>query len=118
MTNNNESFPSNFIDIGIAIASGIISTTVSKTLTAPLEFLQIRFQLMNEMIRNKTLENKYKSIINCIKSTVKEEGGYKALWKGNFAHVLMGSFNSIFSILLSQKVKYQIDSAVSSMGYS
>jgi hypothetical protein len=57
------------------------------------------------MIRNQTLSTRYKSIIDCLKSTVKEEGGYKALWKGNGAHILMSSVNSIFSILLSHKVR-------------
>jgi hypothetical protein len=44
-------------------------------------------------------------MIDCLKSTVKEEGGYKALWKGNGAHVLLSSVNSILSILLSHKVR-------------
>jgi hypothetical protein len=57
-------------------------------------------------------------MIDCLKSTVKEEGGYKALWKGNGAHVLLSSVNSIFSILLSHKVRAQIDSAIGNMGQS
>jgi hypothetical protein len=50
MTNKadkNQDFPLNFMDIGIGMASGIISAAISKTLTAPLELLQIRFQVMN-----------------------------------------------------------------------
>lgn len=54
------------------------------------------------MIRNKTLENKYKGIMDCFKTTVKEEGGYRALWKGNAAHVLMGATNLLVSLMLSR----------------
>jgi solute carrier family 25 (adenine nucleotide translocator) protein 4/5/6/31 len=61
-----------------------ISACVSKTIMAPMERVKL---IMQTQDNNKQILIKYKSIGDCFKRVIKEEG-MKSLWNGNLANVI------------------------------
>jgi hypothetical protein len=53
---------------------------------------------MAEMKRNGLITNLYKSYSDCIQTAIKEEHGISALWKGNFAKILLSFTGLSFSL--------------------
>ena len=70
------------------LLSGAISSSISKTLIAPLETIRLRMQVSDELLKQKLIKKPYKSISDTYKKIVEEEG-YPALYKGNLYNVLL-----------------------------
>jgi len=73
-------FAENFMLSGVAAA-------VSKTAAAPIERVKLLVQNQGEMIKQGTLSEPYKGIIDCTKRTMSNEGIF-AFWRGNLANVI------------------------------
>ncbi|KAL4474832.1 hypothetical protein ABPG74_001528 [Tetrahymena malaccensis] len=67
--------------------TGGIFVSISKTIQSPIEVVQMRIQLMNEMVKQGKLDKAYNCIYDCIKQIYQKEsiGGF---WKGNFTNIL------------------------------
>jgi len=77
---NNLSFAENFMLSGVAAAT-------SKTLAAPIERVKLLVQNQGEMIKQGTLKEPYKGVIDCTQRTVSDEG-VMSLWRGNLANCI------------------------------
>ncbi|EAR83996.1 ADP/ATP transporter on adenylate translocase (macronuclear) [Tetrahymena thermophila SB210] len=86
------------------ILNGIIYDSISKTFFSPLEVVRMRLQNQNEMIKQGYLQQRYNGIINCSKRVVQEEG-LKALWKGNFTHILINLTSNTLSFPINSLIK-------------
>ncbi|XP_015782802.1 mitochondrial thiamine pyrophosphate carrier [Tetranychus urticae] len=62
--------------------AGAMSGFITRGLFQPFDVVKIRFQLQVEPISKSAGQSKYKSLSQCVKCIVKEEG-VKALWKGH-----------------------------------
>ena len=78
---------SDFADFLKKLTVGGISTVISKTCAAPLDFIKLRYQIMPEMIKSGTLEKPYTGIINSFRRVFNEEGK-RAFWKGNLTRII------------------------------
>ena len=66
---------------------GGVSSAISKTCTAPIEFIKLRLQCMDAMVKSGALTEPYTGIRNCAKRVMAEEG-FRAFWKGNGTNIL------------------------------
>ncbi|KAL4468856.1 hypothetical protein ABPG72_008783 [Tetrahymena utriculariae] len=98
-----------------AILNGIFYDLVSKSFFSPLEVVKMRLQSQNEMIKQGYLQQRYRGIIDCSKRIVSEEG-LKALWKGNFTHILISLMNNSLSFPINSLIR-QIINAKREDGY-
>jgi solute carrier family 25 (adenine nucleotide translocator) protein 4/5/6/31 len=73
-------FAENFMLSGVAAA-------VSKTAAAPIERVKLLVQNQGEMLKQGTLTEPYKGILDCTTRTMKNEGVF-AFWRGNLANVI------------------------------
>jgi len=73
-------FAENFMLSGVAAA-------VSKTAAAPIERVKLLVQNQAEMLKQGTLTEPYKGVIDCTARTMKTEGAI-AFWRGNLANVI------------------------------
>merc|ERR1712076_69452 len=73
-------FAENFMLSGVAAA-------VSKTAAAPIERGKLLVQNQAEMLKQGTLTEPYKGVIDCTARTMKTEGAI-AFWRGNLANVI------------------------------
>jgi len=73
-------FAENFLLSGVAAA-------VSKTAAAPIERVKLLVQNQGEMIKQGTLTEPYKGVIDCTARTMKNEG-LLSFWRGNLANVI------------------------------
>merc|ERR1712061_172344 len=73
-------FAENFMLSGVAAA-------VSKTAAAPIERVKLLVQNQGEMLKQGTLTEPYKGVIDCTKRTLASEG-LGAFWRGNLANVI------------------------------
>lgn len=73
-------FVENFMLSGVAAA-------VSKTAAAPIERVKLLVQNQAEMLKQGTLSEPYKGVIDCTARVIKTEGVF-AFWRGNLANVL------------------------------
>jgi len=73
-------FAENFMLSGVAAA-------VSKTAAAPIERVKLLVQNQGEMIKQGTLNEPYKGVLDCTARTMKTEGLF-SFWRGNLANVL------------------------------
>jgi len=69
------------------LLSGFLSSSISRTISAPLERVKLLLQIQNELLRLGHLTVPYKGIIDCFTRIVKEEG-ILALWKGNLFGII------------------------------
>jgi len=73
-------FAENFMLSGVAAA-------VSKTAAAPIERVKLLVQNQGEMMKQGSLTEPYKGVIDCTMRTAKNEG-VLAFWRGNLANVI------------------------------
>lgn len=73
-------FAENFMLSGVAAA-------VSKTAAAPIERIKLLVQNQGEMLKQGSLTEPYKGVIECATRTFKNEG-ILAFWRGNMANVI------------------------------
>jgi solute carrier family 25 (adenine nucleotide translocator) protein 4/5/6/31 len=73
-------FAENFMLSGVAAA-------VSKTAAAPIERVKLLVQNQGEMLKQGTLTEPYKGVVDCTTKTLKSEG-IIAFWRGNTANVI------------------------------
>lgn len=66
---------------------GGVAAAVSKTAAAPMERIKLLLQNQDEMIKSGRLQERYKSVGDCFKRVVADEG-VKELWRGNTANVI------------------------------
>jgi len=78
-----------------------ISACVSKTACAPLERVKL---IMQTQDNNKEILIKYKSIGDCFKRVIKEEG-LSSLWNGNLANVIRYMPTQAFNLAFKDKYK-------------
>jgi len=73
-------FAENFMLSGVAAA-------VSKTAAAPIERVKLLVQNQGEMLKQGTLSEPYKGVMDCTARTMKNEG-LISFWRGNLANVI------------------------------
>lgn len=73
-------FAENFLLSGVAAA-------VSKTAAAPIERVKLLVQNQGEMLKQGTLTEPYKGVIDCTSKVMKSEG-FPSFWRGNLANVI------------------------------
>merc|ERR1712226_655650 len=73
-------FAENFMLSGVAAA-------VSKTAAAPIERVKLLVQNQGEMLKQGTLTEPYKGVLDCTAKTMKNEG-LVSFWRGNLANVI------------------------------
>jgi len=73
-------FAENFMLSGVAAA-------VSKTAAAPIERVKLLVQNQGEMLKQGTLTEPYKGVMDCTARTMKSEG-LASFWRGNMANVI------------------------------
>merc|ERR1712179_863575 len=73
-------FAENFMLSGVAAA-------VSKTAAAPIERVKLLVQNQGEMLKQGTLTEPYKGVLDCTSRTMKNEG-LASFWRGNLANVI------------------------------
>jgi len=66
---------------------GGVAAAISKTAAAPIERIKLLVQNQDEMIKQGTLKEPYKGVVDCTKRVIAEEG-VGPLWRGNMANVL------------------------------
>jgi len=99
-TNNNKfklGFAENFMLSGVAAA-------VSKTAAAPIERVKLLIQNQNEMIKQGTLSEPYKGVIDCTMKTFKSEGIYP-FWRGNMANCIRYFPTQALNFAFKDKIK-------------
>ena len=81
---------------GQELAYVVFSTSaLTRALCQPFDVVKIRFQVQYEPIEKSSSISKYKSIRQCVRSIVREEG-LRALWKGHLTgQFLSGVYNYV-----------------------
>jgi solute carrier family 25 (adenine nucleotide translocator) protein 4/5/6/31 len=64
-----------------------VAAAVSKTAAAPIERVKLLVQNQGEMLKQGTLTEPYKGVLDCTAKTMKSEG-ILAFWRGNTANVI------------------------------
>ena len=81
--------------------SGFIAGGVTRTLTAPLDVIKIRFQLQL------TKDPKYTSMYHALRLTTAEEGIF-AFWKGNLTATYLGATYGMVQFATHDLLKTQV----------
>ncbi|CAI8032504.1 Mitochondrial thiamine pyrophosphate carrier [Geodia barretti] len=66
-----------------SLVAGSVSGALTRLFTCPLDVLKIRFQLQLEPISQLSQSSKYKSVLDAVRTILREEG-IRAFWKGMF----------------------------------
>jgi solute carrier family 25 (adenine nucleotide translocator) protein 4/5/6/31 len=66
---------------------GSIAVSISKTLASPLEVMKFQIQNMDELLKQKIINEPYKNIPDCFYKLIKQNG-IKSLYKGNLTNIL------------------------------
>jgi len=96
---NNLSFAENFLLSGAA-------AVISKTAAAPIERIKLLVQNQDEMIKQGTLSEPYKGVVDCFKRTIQSEG-VGPLWRGNLANCLRYFPTQALNFAFKDKIKAQ-----------
>ena len=70
------------------VGAGAVSGVFTRFLCQPFDVIKIRFQLQIEPINTKSMVSKYRSMPQCVRTIVMEEG-FTALWKGHLCAQLL-----------------------------
>ncbi|XP_057305814.1 uncharacterized protein LOC130644292 [Hydractinia symbiolongicarpus] len=90
-------FAENFVLSGVAAA-------VSKTAAAPIERVKLLIQNQNEMIKQGTLSEPYKGVVDCTVKTFRTEGFYP-FWRGNLANCIRYFPTQALNFAFKDKIK-------------
>lgn len=90
-------FVENFMLSGVAAA-------VSKSAAAPIERVKLLIQNQNEMIKQGTLSEPYKGVVDCTLKTFRTEGFYP-FWRGNLANCIRYFPTQALNFAFKDKIK-------------
>jgi solute carrier family 25 (adenine nucleotide translocator) protein 4/5/6/31 len=102
-------FAENFMLSGVAAA-------VSKTAAAPIERVKLLVQNQGEMLKQGTLTEPYKGILDCTTRTMKNEGAF-AFWRGNLANVIRYFPTQALNFAFKDSVKAMFKTAKDAPNY-
>jgi len=97
MSNFKLGFAENFLLSGAAAA-------VSKTAAAPIERVKLLIQNQAEMIKQGTLSEPYKGVLDCTVKTFKNEG-LMPFWRGNLANCIRYFPTQALNFAFKDKIK-------------
>jgi solute carrier family 25 (adenine nucleotide translocator) protein 4/5/6/31 len=90
---------------------------ISKTFAAPIERIKLLIQNQDEMIKQGTLDSKYKGMGDCFARTTKSEG-IAGLWRGNLANVLRYFPTQALNFAFNDKFKQMFNMKKEVDGYA
>ncbi|AQZ13851.1 PET9 (YBL030C) and AAC3 (YBR085W) [Zygosaccharomyces parabailii] len=96
-----EKTESNFL---VDFLMGGVSAAVAKTCAAPIERVKLLLQNQDEMIKQGTLDQRYKGIGECFARTAKNEG-IVSFWRGNTANVIRYFPTQALNFAFKDKIK-------------
>jgi len=102
-------FAENFMLSGVAAA-------VSKTAAAPIERVKLLVQNQGEMLKQGSLTEPYKGVIDCTTRTMKNEGIF-AFWRGNLANVIRYFPTQALNFAFKDSVKAMFKTAKDAPNY-
>ncbi|CCC67646.1 hypothetical protein NCAS_0A10880 [Naumovozyma castellii] len=91
-------------NFAIDFLMGGVSAAVAKTAASPIERVKLLIQNQDEMIKQGSLDSKYKGIIECFQRTAKTEG-IIAFWRGNTANVIRYFPTQALNFAFKDKIK-------------
>jgi len=107
--NKNNASPSSQVNALETFVVGGVAGIASKTVSAPLERVKLLIQNQEEMIKQGTLKEPYKGIMDCFSKLLRQEGVYY-LWRGNLAncvrYVPTTGFNFTFKDIFTNFFSY------------
>lgn len=74
-------------NFAIDFLMGGVSAAVAKTAASPIERVKLLIQNQDEMIKQGSLDHRYKGIVDCFQRTARQEG-IISFWRGNTANVI------------------------------
>ena len=83
---------------------GGVSAAVAKTAASPIERVKLLIQNQDEMIKQGSLDTRYKGIIDCFKRTAQQEG-IISFWRGNTANVIRYFPTQALNFAFKDKIK-------------
>ncbi|QLG70380.1 hypothetical protein HG535_0A03190 [Zygotorulaspora mrakii] len=83
---------------------GGVSAAVAKTVASPIERVKLLIQNQDEMIKQGSLDSKYKGIGDCFKRTAQQEG-IISFWRGNTANVIRYFPTQALNFAFKDKIK-------------
>ena len=83
---------------------GGVSAAVAKTAASPIERVKLLIQNQDEMIKQGSLDTRYKGIIDCFKRTAHQEG-IISFWRGNTANVIRYFPTQALNFAFKDKIK-------------
>jgi solute carrier family 25 (adenine nucleotide translocator) protein 4/5/6/31 len=102
-------FAENFMLSGVAAA-------VSKTAAAPIERVKLLVQNQGEMMKQGSLTEPYKGVVDCTTRTLKNEG-ITAFWRGNLANVIRYFPTQALNFAFKDSVKAMFKTAKDAPNY-
>jgi len=102
-------FAENFMLSGVAAA-------VSKTAAAPIERVKLLVQNQGEMMKQGSLTEPYKGVLDCTARTMKTEGIF-AFWRGNLANVIRYFPTQALNFAFKDSVKAMFKTAKDAPNY-
>ena len=88
----------------VDIFSSILSNSLSKSISSPLQVFQIRYMCNGELFRLGLIQNKYNGLFDCLKRIITKEG-YLAFWKGNLTNISRYFLNEAMIFLFRDKIR-------------
>lgn len=83
---------------------GGVSAAVAKTAAAPIERVKLLLQNQDEMIKQGSLDSRYRGILDCFEKTAKNEGVI-SFWRGNVANVIRYFPTQALNFAFKDKIK-------------
>ena len=91
-------------NFAIDFLMGGVSAAVAKTAASPIERVKLLIQNQDEMIKQGSLDTRYKGIIDCFKRTAQQEG-IISFWRGNTANVIRYFPTQALNFAFKDKIK-------------
>nr|AAO32511.1 PET9 [Naumovozyma castellii] len=91
-------------NFAIDFLMGGVSAAVAKTAASPIERVKLLIQNQNEMLKQGTLDTKYKGIVDCFRRTAQQEG-IISFWRGNTANVIRYFPTQALNFAFKDKIK-------------
>lgn len=89
---------------GVDFLMGGVSAAIAKTGAAPIERVKLLMQNQEEMLKQGSLDTRYKGILDCFKRTATHEG-IVSFWRGNTANVLRYFPTQALNFAFKDKIK-------------
>ncbi|CCF56813.1 hypothetical protein KAFR_0B05170 [Kazachstania africana CBS 2517] len=102
---------------GVDFIMGGVSAAVAKTCAAPIERVKLLMQNQDEMMKQGSLDARYKGIVDCFERTAKNEGTI-SFWRGNTANVIRYFPTQALNFAFKDKIKAMFGFQRERDGYS